>query len=162
MDIGHTGMRGGMQLRWWRAMPRRRRLIVVGSLLETALLYVGTSALGAGLFLGPASNGVTSPGIRVVQKVVIVASFILPSAVGALARSLPAALGLALIPWWLDMLLHADSMLHATAAQGGFGLDYGAPPWLTSSSALTLLATFAIFSVLGLFGWLVRQAVTAS
>jgi hypothetical protein len=54
-------------------------------------------------------------------------------------------------PWWLVLLLHAGTLLHAAAATPD------QPAWLMSN-VVSLLVSFAIS---GLFGWLARHALPA-
>lgn len=79
--------------------------------------------------------------------IVSVATFMLPSVVGLLARRLEVAVLLAILPFWILAVVYL----------GGF-----ATPWNVDLFSLGLLAErvagfTALLGLLGLFGWLVRR-----
>lgn len=80
-----------------------------------------------------------------------IVAFILPSAIGALARIWRSAIALAVAPWWLVLVLHAGTLLQVTEAS-----PYQ-PTWLALSNAASLLISLALFMVLGFLGWLARH-----
>jgi len=147
-----------------RRLPgvRLARPVVILLIVETVLLYFSTSRLDATIFfrvLRLQAGGSLGATLSVALALV---TFALPSILGWLARAWTGAIGLALLPWWLTIILHAGTMLRARTGIGGFGLAFGTPMWLTASYALSLLLTFLIFAVLGLAGWFFSQAFSRS
>jgi hypothetical protein len=88
-----------------------------------------------------------------------IGTFILPSLLGALARSWQAAIALAVVPWWATLLLHAGTLPHAESGFGTLSGQQGLPAWLSESHALMLLFSFAAFALLGWLGWLAGRTL---
>jgi hypothetical protein len=133
--------------------PRARRNTLLALLaLQTVLLFLLTSGL---LSRVAVRQGATFGSFYYAQLLLVglpsVATFVLPSAIGALCRTWQGAVALAVAPWWLVLLLHAGTLLHAAATADQ-------PEWLISGAA-SLLFSIALFAALGLLGWLARHAV---
>lgn len=135
------------------AVRARRVALLALMALELVLLYL----LTAGIFFRLTLNQGRSPiGSYALSHMLLVGlpsvlAFILPSAIGALARSWQSAIALAVAPWWLVLVLHAGMLLEATATS-----PYQ-PEWLSPSIAALLLISLALFMVLGFLGWLARH-----
>ena len=135
----------------------RRRIYNVGvSRPVVTLLIIETVLLFFSTLVNPRAGGVLG---TVISTALAVVTFALPSVLGWLARSWAGAIGLALLPWWLTIILHAGTMLRARSGIGGFGLAFGTPAWLTASHGFSLLFTFLVFAVLGLVGWFIRKGL---
>lgn len=98
-----------------RRLPgvRLARPVVILLIVETVLLYFSTSRLDATIFfrvLRLQAGGSLGATLSVALALV---TFALPSILGWLARAWTGAIGLALLPWWLTIILHAGTMLRA-------------------------------------------------
>ena len=135
---------------------RARRFTLLGLIaLGLILLYLLTAGTlfrftlnQSGSFIG--SNALTQ---LVFVGLPSIVAFILPTAIGALARSWQGAIALAVSPWWLVIVLHAGTLLHATETS-----PYQ-PTWLYLGNAASLLVSLALFMALGFLGWLARHIV---
>lgn len=85
---------------------------------------------------------------HVLYPLVACAFYLLPAVVGALCRRWPAAIVLATLPAWLDLLIFA------VAASGRTGPFYLAQ----QDHAVSTVGTLELFAVLGALGWLARTA----
>lgn len=136
------------------AVRTRRFALLALMAAELVLLYL----LTAGIFSRFTLNQGRSPiGSSALAQLVLVGlpsivAFILPSAIGALARTWQGAIALAVAPWWVVVVLHAGTLLHATEA-GPYQ-----PTWLSPSNAVPLLVSLALFMALGVIGWLARHS----
>ncbi|HEU5349173.1 MAG TPA: hypothetical protein VFU63_11235 [Ktedonobacterales bacterium] len=135
-------------------------LILAG--LQTILLYLTSlspvlkSAYGCSFLCG-------SGAIRLVPLIAAlfaIAMFALPGVIGAFSRSWRGALTLAVLPWWIAVIAHAGTLLapRIGLASTGLGGNFGVPFWLNTNYLLLLLASLALFAVLGVLGWLARRA----
>ena len=139
---------------WARA---RRAILSTLLALQVVLLYLLTSELLVRLTFYPGQSpfGNFSLAGLIILDLPSAATFLLPSAIGALCRTWQGAIVLAIAPWWLVLILHAGTLLRAAAATPN------QPAWLMSPSAAQLLLSFALFATLGLLGWLARRALPA-
>ena len=135
---------------------RVRRFTLLGLIaLELVLLYLLTAGILFRFTLN--QSGLLMGGNALTQLVLVglpsIVAFILPSAIGALARSWQGAIALAVSPWWLVIVLHAGTLLHATETS-----PYQ-PTWLYFGNAASLLVSLALFMALGFLCWLARHIV---
>jgi hypothetical protein len=139
----------------WRRARRNTLLALLA--LQVILLYLLTSGLLFRLTINQGQSPFGNFTLAVLMLVGLpsVATFLLPSAIGALCRTWQGAVVLAVAPWWLVLFLHAGTLLRAAAATPD------QPAWLMSNAGPLLLASFALFAALGLLGWLARQALPA-
>jgi len=133
----------------------RRSVLLALMALELALLYLLTAG---DLFHLTINQGLSPFGSFYRTQLLLVGLpsivvFILPSAIGALAHTWQGAIALAVAPWWLVIILHAGTLLHATAA------DPNQPAWLALNNAALLLISLGLFGALGFLGWLARHIV---
>jgi len=135
---------------------RARRFTLLAIMaVELILLYLLTAGILSRLTL---NQGRPPVGSYALSQLVLVGlpsfvAFILPSALGALARTWQSAIALAVMPWWLVIVLHSGTLLYATET-GPYQ-----PTWLYLGNAGSLLVSLALFMALGLLGWLARHIV---
>ncbi len=131
----------------------RRPALLALMALEIVLLYLLTAGI-LSRFTPPQGN---SPiGNYALAQLVFVGlpsivTFILPSVMGALARTWQSAIALAVAPWWLVLVLHSGTLLRASET------GFYQPTWLSLSNAASLLVSLALFMTLGFLGWLARH-----
>lgn len=141
------------------AMPalfttRARRFALLALMgVELVLLYLLTAGILSRLTLNQGRQPIGSSALSQLMLVSLpsIVAFILPSAIGALARTWQSAIALAVAPWWLVIVLHAGTLLHATET-GPYQ-----PTWLALGNAASLLMSLALFVALGFLGWLARH-----
>jgi hypothetical protein len=138
---------------WARA---RRAILLALLALQVVLLYLLTSGLLMRLALYPGQSpfGNFSLAVLAILGLPSAATFLLPSAIGALCRTWQGAIVFAIAPWWLVVLLHPGTLLRAPVIPDQ-------PAWRVSPFAAQLLLSFILFAVLGLLGWLARRALPA-
>ncbi len=135
------------------AVRSRRFALFALMAVELVLLYLLTTGILFRLTLNQGRPPIGSAALSQLMLVGLpnIVAFILPSAIGALARSWRSAIALAVAPWWLVLVLHAGTLLHATETSPS------QPMWLALSNAASLLISLALFMVLGFLGWLARH-----
>lgn len=136
---------------------RVRRFALLGLMaLELVLLYLLTAGILSRLSLSQGRPPISSYALSQLVLVGLpsIVAFILPSVIGALARTWQRAIALAMAPWWWVIVLHAGTLLHATET-GPYQ-----PTWLALGNAASLLVSLALCMALGFLGWLARLIAT--
>lgn len=146
------------------AARRVNRTLVVLTLVEAILLFLGTSSL-LGRVVAPLTRIGASPAY-VLLSLIGIASFVLPSLVGFLCRTWHAAIVLPIGAWWLALVAHAVAASAALRIAEipylypvPLGNPHYTPFWLNLSATVALLLSFALFGALGFLGWLARRAL---
>ncbi len=132
--------------------------------VQTIVLYLTTSALPTLNAIYGCSSLCGSGGQRFVPLIAAlfgIAMFALPTIIGAFSRTWRSALVLAVLSWWTAVIAHAGTLLTPYIGLGGNapGGRFDAPFWLSAAHLPLLLASLALFTALGIFGWLVRRVL---
>ena len=132
--------------------------------VQTILLYPTTSSLPILNTIYGCSSLCGSGGQRLVPLSAAlfgIAMFALPSIIGAFSRSWRSALVLAVAPWWIVVIAHAGTLLTPYIGLGGDAQSgrFDAPFRLSAAHLPLLLASLALFTALGVFGWLARRVL---
>lgn len=99
------------------------------------------------------------PAVYVIVTILSIAMFVIPSVIGLLSRTWQVALCLSCAPWWLTTIIRVSRMLSPYIGLGPGAGRFDDPFWLNPSQAASVILPFLMFAILGIFGWIVRQAL---
>jgi hypothetical protein len=142
----------------------RAVLLILAGVQALLLFLTASTAASSGALYGCASPcGLNhQPDTPFAAVALSVAMFLLPAVIGALASSWEEAMGLAVLPLIVVVVLTARTFL-APAAGAVAGSPtvsvFAAPFWADSARLMPLLLGIGLFALLGWIGWLVRAAL---
>jgi hypothetical protein len=169
-----TQMRSGtkdhwsLRLRIKRPGTAGRAVLLILAGVQALLLYLtSSSAATSGALYGCSSPcGLNQqPDTPFAAIAISAAIFLLPAVIGALSDSWQEAMGLAVLPWVIVVILASKTLLApaASAVAGARGApavsQFGAPFWLDGGRLMPLLLALGLFALLGWIGWLVHEVL---
>lgn len=84
--------------------------------------------------------------------------FIVPMLIGIACQAWSAAVALAVLPWWLAVILHARTLLTPYIGLGQTSGRFDDPFWISPEHLAPILMSFALFTGLGALGWLIARS----
>jgi hypothetical protein len=142
----------------------RAVLLILAGVQALLLFLTASSASSSGALYGCAAPcGLNhQPDTPFAAVAISVAMFLLPAVIGALAGSWQEAMGLAVLPLVIVVVLGAQTFLAPAAGvvAGSPTISvFAAPFWADSVRLMPLLLGLGLFAFLGWIGWLVREAL---
>jgi hypothetical protein len=169
-----TQMRSGTKDHWSLRLRIKRPgtagravLLILAGVQALLLFLTSSSAATSGALYGcSAPCGLNQQPDTPFSAIAISAAiFLLPAVIGALAGGWQEAIGLAVLPWVLVVILASKTLLAPAAgvAAGARGQpavsQFGSPFWLDGGRLMPLLLALGLFALLGWIGWLAHEAL---